>query len=57
MRVMDGEHLSPSEELAFDLYGENPVYAALLNAIHNLGESLYACTHAGGLRPCVPDGV
>ena len=39
--VMDGEHLSPADELAFDLYGENPVYAALLDAIRNLGESLY----------------
>jgi len=28
--VMDGEHLSPAEEVAFDLYGETPVYAALL---------------------------
>jgi hypothetical protein len=55
--VMDGEHLSPSEELAFDLYGENPVYAALLNTIRNLGESLCACTQSTDAMQEVCDRV
>ncbi len=55
--VMDGEHLSPAEEVAFDLYGETPVYAALLDAVRNLGESLHAYTRSTGTMQKVFDRV
>jgi hypothetical protein len=55
--VMDGEHLSPEEELAFDLYGSDPVHVALRAAIRNLGESLFAYSQSTDVMVAVCDRV